>query len=280
MGLNNKNMDINGLRQAVKALDKANAIASAKKVQRANFRDVIEGLSYYKSLSDERRAELASDVEIWYSDEAVSQRTADYFDRVFSDSQKAVTDLEDAREVSKKVCLGFAKIFGLSQFSHLPPFQKELLTIMCAVHLGIMPANGGNFNMNKGVFVAGKPQIGKTSVFVYLKSTPYFSYRIVTGSKLMELCNSHGAAAMEEYGSRGKCLVIDEIGWEEVAQHYGTKIDAVAEVIHRRNARGLMTHITSNMPIEALKERYQPHIVARIERMCNVIEVKGADSFK
>lgn len=273
-------MKYQNLKSALLALQKADVISKAKQVHRAPFREFIANTSCYQNMSEEERKAMSDDVEVWYSDEAVQQRGADYMDKVFSDKEQKSFDVDDARAKAREVSQGFAKVFGLSQFSHLPPFQQQLLTMMCAIHLRVMPKNMSGFNMDKGIFVAGKPQIGKTSVFIYLKSTNYFRYRVITGNQLFELCKSHGMAVINEYGTRGACLLIDEIGWEDAAQNYGSaKIDAVAEILHRRHARGLMTHITSNMSIDDLSERYQPHIVARIKSMCNIIEVKGQESF-
>ena len=272
-------MNINELRNAIKALSKATDIANASKVERAPFRGYIEGLSYYQTLSQEDKNDIASDVALWYSDDAVQERTQKYTEKVFADEKEKPVDLGDKRANAKEVIAGFCKVFGHPHFSNLPDFQQEILKMMCAIHLGIIPTDGTKLNMHKGIFVAGAPQIGKTSVFVFLKQTPYFNFRLITSYKLKALCEEHGARAITEYGTRGKCLVIDEIGWEDKAVHFGNTIDAVAEVIHQRNERGLLTHMTSNMSLDTLKTRYQPHIVARIQKMCNLIEVKGATPF-
>jgi len=273
-------MNINDLRTALTSLDTANSSAnSKKKVERAPFKDYIESLSYYQNLSQTEKDKIASDVELWYNEDAVQERAMEYSKKVFKDEANKPIDLATMRDNANEVIKGFCKVFGMPHLSNLPLFQQDILKMMCAIHLGIIPKDGTQLNMKKGIFVAGAPQIGKTTVFVYLKQTPYFSFRLVTSYKLKALCEEHGARAIDEYGNKGQCLVIDEIGWEDKAVHYGNHIDAVAEVIHQRNERGLLTHMTSNMSIEALKGRYQPHIVARIQKMCNVIEVKGATQF-
>lgn len=278
-------MNFKQLNDQLKALQKLEAQAARKGAQerRSPFGEWMESQEYYQRLSEAEKGRLRAEVELWFHPDAVEQRAAEYAKKV-TDKEERRPDVFDLRAVSNEVCEGFAKMFGHS-FNGLPFFQQDMLRMMCAIHLGVHLkgklhcALERPFNLNKGIFVAGQPQIGKTSVFVYLKRTPHFRYRIVTSEQLRKEAEHYGGSVIDNY-AKGQTLVIDEVGWEQKAKCYGNTIDVVAEVIHARHANGLRTHMTSNMTLEDLEGRYEPHIIARIKNSCNVLYATDAQSIE
>lgn len=270
-------MNITELKKQLASLGKAEE-AKKNTIQRAPFADWMESISYYKAMPEAQKERIRAEVDLWYEPEAIAERKAAY-GRKLAQGDNAPAYF-DAKEASIEACQGFAKVFGLP-VNGLPFFQQDMLAMMCAIHIkaGLpyplkmqMPRP---FSASKGIFVAGAPQIGKTSVFVYLKRLPYFRYRIVTSEQLRSQTEKYGASVADNY-AKGEVLVIDEVGWERPALSYGNKIDIVAEIIHARHAAGRITHMASNMTLEQLRERYDPHIVARIENTCNVLLAVGA----
>jgi DNA replication protein DnaC len=170
---------------------------------------------------------------------------------------------------------GFALQFGKT-FAQLPHYQQKAIKAMCMKHLGYEPKNADGLNAEKGLYIAGPSQIGKTAVFEYLKSIG-FKYRIVTAYQLASFAHTYGEESLVAEYTKGQYLVIDEIGWEEPAKVYGQLIDVVPLLIHSRFRNRVSTHFTSNFRVDDL--RYEDHIKMRIKQSCNVIETGKESPF-
>ncbi len=179
-------------------------------------------------------------------------------------------------DIVARVANGFASDFGTA-FDRLPKFQQDAIKCLCALHLNYSPKDFA-YSHDKAVYLCGVSQIGKTTVFEWLrkKAPSFFVFRIVTAYELTRLFSSLGHAGIETY-MNGKCLVIDEVGMEMQGKHFGTASDVVTDIIHERYRKGLLTHMTSNFLVDDLP--YGIHIKNRIKQGCNLIVAKGATPF-
>jgi DNA replication protein DnaC len=226
-------------------------------------------------LTDEQRKAVEAETRVWYSPNAILQRAIEYKEKVWQESEaQRYERIVNAEHAVKLAANGFALQFGKT-FEQLPSFQRKTIKAMAMLHLGYKPRDLEGLSFQKGVFLSGNSQIGKTSIFNYLRNIEGFEFRIVTSYELVVMANSFQQqklpidSIVKEYGTKGKCLVIDEVGMEGKAD-YGK--DIVPQIIHMRYGRGLITHYTSNKSIEDLYNRYEEHIVMRIKQGCNIIE--------
>lgn len=221
--------------------------------------------------------EQQSKVNDWYKEEAIKARNALYLQRITqstTESDKTQQRQAEARKKANDIALSFAKSLGAEKIGDLPGFQLEIIAGLCLMHLGIKSSLYPHLEASKGLFVGGNTQIGKTAAFLHCKSQG-LPFRAVTSYQLKEMAAEEGEEALKEYSSKGYHLLIDEIGHETKAQSFGNLIDSVEIVIHERDRLKLKTSYTSNMRLDDLKERYSPHIVARIAKS-NIIKTEGS----
>jgi len=266
------------LQESLKALAKkqelAEWVANGAPVKQA--KSILEEFGA-KFMSPEKLAQAKAEARLWFEPSAVQQREQDYAGRVNRTQEKQMCmTVDEIKSRVREATHGFAQMFGKT-FAQLPIFQQEAIKAMCMHHVGYIPEGHTPYNFNKGVYIGGPSQVGKTSIFAYLKKLPSFNYRIVTSYQLSALAQSVGERGVVEEYSKGQHLVIDEVGWEELALVYGQRIDIVPLIIHARHGQGKITHYTSNFRVEDL--RYEEHIKMRIRQGCNVIEAVGANPF-
>lgn len=77
-----------------------------------------------------------------------------------------------------------------------------------------------------------------------------------------------------------KPLFIDDMGSEPEAIHFGAKTNILTEVIIRRYEKRSITHITTNLGIDALKKAYDLRAWDRMREMLNDIPLTGTSRRK
>jgi DNA replication protein DnaC len=70
-------------------------------------------------------------------------------------------------------------------------------------------------------------------------------------------------------------LFIDDIGSEPVYSHFGNSANIIGEIIIRRYEKGSLTHGTSNLSTDELKQLYGIRVYDRMREMFNDIIIKG-----
>lgn len=136
----------------------------------------------------------------------------------------------------------------------------------------------------KGLFLFGPVGVGKTKcleVFNKFFSTTwrevneqefnyeFHSFQIITAPEIALKTALDGFKMIYYYASLPLC--IDDLGMESPVFNYGTKIDALAELIYLRHRKGCRTHATSNCTPEALENLYGTRIYDRMREMFNFI---------
>lgn len=116
-----------------------------------------------------------------------------------------------------------------------------------------------------------------------------FDVKVITAQKLSEYYTEH-TDRMKEVLSQPNCfkskkrndLIIDEVGAELLCNKFGQKSESFVDVLEHRYLdfiqKGSFTHFTSNLTHEEIKVRYAHRVWSRINEMCNIIEVSGADN--
>jgi hypothetical protein len=151
-----------------------------------------------------------------------------------------------------------------------------------------------NWKLHKGIMLIGDLGAGKTVLMKLFARNKRQCYDVMNCIDISFEFARNGDEAIQTLGKvhryqprdpnyfyhteMGICF--DDLGTEEEKQHFGNKSNVMAEVILKRYAAGLkfdMTHITTNLTADALKETYGPRVWSRMMEMFNVVELRGTD---
>lgn len=153
-------------------------------------------------------------------------------------------------------------------------------------------------SLSKGICITGLPGRGKTHLMNFFARNPKASYLLSTCRDVAEKFRTNwdyeGITAIEYYSSTpfaahpqpynqqmmGFCF--GDLGTEEDKNAYGNKMNVMDEIFFKRYESGLprhMTHFTTNLTGEEIKERYGIRFYDRLKETCNWL-VLGGESFR
>lgn len=147
------------------------------------------------------------------------------------------------------------------------------------------------YDLTKGIILAGKTGPGKTKAFQTMKSycqidevrylragkTIPINFQIVNSRQIISDYANSGYEGIEKYSSYAN-ICIDDLGNEsEDVKYYGTSLNCIEEIIENRYLKGLMTHISTNLPLGEIAEKYTDRVYSRLKEMCNYVVFKGID---
>ena len=98
-------------------------------------------------------------------------------------------------------------------------------------------------------------------------------------SELANIFSVDGQPALIKYTTDEINLIIDELGREpRPAKYLGTELNVIQFVLQLRydHRRDSVTHITTNLKLEDIAQKYGAYIADRCLEMFNFIEFKGA----
>ena len=147
---------------------------------------------------------------------------------------------------------------------------------------------GEGFSLRKGILLAGDVGCGKTVIMLLFRSNPICSY---TQNDCVEISREYrqqtkGEDVISRYISNVKATdrvtslgkewlgrFFDDLGAEGNARNYGNETNVMAEVILGRYAQQPhnMTHFTTNLTLDGLRECYGDRVYDRLREMCNVM---------
>lgn len=121
-----------------------------------------------------------------------------------------------------------------------------------------------------GLYLYGDVGTGKTSFFRCVGTAGIRFFNILR----------HMATPLERIdeiinGFRNDELVIDDIGSEPIYNNYGSRIDLLPWIVEVRLESPKRTHFTTNLPGDAITERYGARFVDRIKEMCKCHRFDG-----
>jgi len=132
-------------------------------------------------------------------------------------------------------------------------------------------------DMKKGALVMGKPGNGKTTIMQTLSrlltytDQPRFDVYYVP--VIVNNFSKHGAIAIDECIRRQAC--IDDMGAEVSAMHYGLKLNMSQELIEKRYVNNVLTHYTTNLMPEELREYVGERAYDRLKKQCELFVFKS-----
>lgn len=146
---------------------------------------------------------------------------------------------------------------------------------------------------SKGLYLYGNLGLGKSLILQALRQyrngvvvrheSMKDDYRLKgiwlkSASELANIYSTDGQPAIIQYASDEINLIIDELGREpEPAKYFGTEMNVLQFLLQLRYdyRRSCVTHITTNLELEAVADKYGAFIADRFLEMFNFIEFKG-----
>ena len=166
------------------------------------------------------------------------------------------------------------------------PFQVDDYNrdILSQMHLYVTGSKDCKWNINKGIYLAGKVGCGKTILLQSLCEVLHFiSDHTIEMIPAPELCRKIAEKGYDSYATRP--LFIDEVGREALEMNaFGNKIHPIKELLALRYNSGARTFFTSNFKLSSLSKwrnekgeliGYGSDIGDRISEMTNVVEMPG-----
>ncbi|MGV4404957.1 hypothetical protein ACQ1PF_08000 [Ornithobacterium rhinotracheale] len=141
-------------------------------------------------------------------------------------------------------------------------------------------------SLDKGLLIIGKCGCGKTAMLstfhsigkeIYKQSAQTILwFRVISCNALVNeyegLANTHKSNFMERY-IKG-VVYFDDFGTEEEASNYGKK-NIMKDILEERYLRKNKCHLTTNLSLEEIQEKYGIRVFDRINEMFNIIVMKG-----
>ena len=100
-----------------------------------------------------------------------------------------------------------------------------------------------------------------------------------SAGELANIFSVEGQSALIKFTSDDINLIIDEVGREPMpAKYYGTELNVIQFILQLRydHRRDSVTHITTNLNLEDIDQKYGAYIADRCLEMFNFTEFKGA----
>lgn len=133
--------------------------------------------------------------------------------------------------------------------------------------------------LTKGVTLVGNTGTGKTTVLVTISRlllyTTSDTFDVYNTNKLQQCYAKEGEAGIEN--AYRHYALIDDIGAEPEAMHYGSRINVSQRLIEGRYNSGKLTHYTSNLLPDELRDLLGDRAYSRIKGSTDLYIIEGTD---
>ena len=172
--------------------------------------------------------------------------------------------------------------------------DRNILNSLFAWVWRLNECNTLNLNFDKGFWFYGDLGLGKSMTLQALRQyrnglvnrheSKLDDFRIKgtwlkSAGELANIFSVEGQSALVNFMSDDINLIIDEVGREPMpAKYYGTELNVIQFILQLRydHRRDSVTHITTNLKLEEIGQKYGAYIADRCLEMFNFIEFKGA----
>lgn len=170
-------------------------------------------------------------------------------------------------------------------------FNEEITWLLCLYFTKDERFELEGFKLDKGIMLFGGVGVGKTTLMKKLFKNQHQSFIIKMCREVEDEYAQDGDSILTAYGhvrqasfngdpfghrSLGYCF--DDLGTEPMGKYYGKQSNVMAEIILNRYDRDVpfnQTHLTTNLTIEEVKERYGSRVTDRMRQMFNLIGFKS-----
>lgn len=136
-------------------------------------------------------------------------------------------------------------------------------------------------SLQKGILLMGTFGSGKTILFKVFQKTTGGKFKINMCPDVAMEYSSNGHAALMRFADKeDRCF--DDLGMESRQKFYGQEENTMALVIARRyeifRSFGTVTHFTTNLNGNQIREHYGERVYSRLQEMCNFIILGGNEN--
>lgn len=152
-------------------------------------------------------------------------------------------------------------------------------------------------SLNKGILLTGNVGNGKTTLMKLFSKNQRQVFYIRSAKQIADDFQAGGDEVIQEYKykvinpaddvnsfyHKFSGLCIDDIGTEDIKNHYGNKKNVVGDLIEDRYAQqntGVFLHGTTNLSADQIGNFYGARVKSRMREIFNFIELTGNDRRK
>jgi len=180
-------------------------------------------------------------------------------------------------------------------------FNLPILMNLLLYFNNIKSIDTNGINLNKGIILAGNVGTGKSKIMQLFSNystikrlAKYFKFE--RANFIIDQFSIGGNTEIDKYlyniqinGYNVKVpkpyhLCIDDIGFiDEEAMYFGNRENVIAKILFTRYdflEQNILTHATTNIDVETMKEKYGERLYSRFREMFNFIHLDGNDRRK
>lgn len=183
----------------------------------------------------------------------------------------------------------------------LTPENKLVIRALCLYFANDeekLKAYNPEISLGKGICITGMQGVGKTHLMNFFSRNPKQSYLLTTCRDVAEKYRTdweyEGVKTIDYYASQPNAthpqpynqerlgICFGDLGTEDDKNNYGNKMNVIDEIFFKRYETGIplhMTHFTTNLNGEEIKQRYGVRFYDRLKESCNWIVLEG-ESFR
>lgn len=163
-------------------------------------------------------------------------------------------------------------------------YKKGTKDILGHIVYYLINDESSDYDLRKGLFFFGNTGTGKTTLLKacseFTRTTRVKAFKIRSAKEVVNNILSDGnAKSLENYTqiTEPYNFGFDDVGHENECTIFGTRINAIEEILTARYDRKLLTHCTSNLTPDRIKEYYGQRLHSRLHEMFNIILINGED---
>lgn len=167
-------------------------------------------------------------------------------------------------------------------------FNDTVITMLCYYFSEDPRFEAAGFDLRKGIILFGGVGVGKTTLMRAFSRNQRSSYVIKMCRQIEDEFSQDGDKVLKVYSApyypkdiqanpfrhREFGICFDDLGTEPISKYYGKDTNTMAEVILNRydnELPGPLTHITTNLSPDEIKEKYGTRATDRMREMFNLI---------
>lgn len=154
-------------------------------------------------------------------------------------------------------------------------------------------------SLSKGICLAGMYGVGKTWLMRLFSKNQRQCYAVKSAKQIADTyeADGEGDSGLSAFIQKSKNAVndmqvfyqpymglcVDDIGTEDIKNHFGNKKNVIGDLIEKRYSldnTGTFLHATTNLNAEQIESFYGGRVRSRMREIFNFIELKGADRRK
>ncbi len=152
-----------------------------------------------------------------------------------------------------------------------------------------------NPSLTKGLLLFGSPGTGKTTMMKIFGRNQRQGFAVIGANTIANHFAEHGnidvfvdpdtnaTGDVTNFYQKFRGLCIDDMGTEEIKNHFGNKVNVIGQLMERKYERGHVgeiLHATTNLNAGELRSFYGDRVASRMREIFNIIGVDGEDRRK